>query len=304
MKTTTIKRLLSSIAALALAMIGASASANSTWNYDLVGHCPPLEGQGTYVAICDNQVSPALALTMSGWSTAPNTAADATFKAAKIYDYGYTYGLGVVATNLSAESSTATGPHAIDNALGTDAILLSFGQAVALDSLKIGWNGTDNPGTYDPGTGATAESSDISVLRYTGTAPPTPVMLGTSLSNLLTSGWQLVGNYGQVGRSGADNPTKPDNTALISSTVASSWWLISAYNPSYTIGYNASSPTTGTTPVSSSGYALTIGNDYFKLLSVAGTVGAPAQTPEPGSIALAGLGMIGLLALRRRQNPV
>jgi hypothetical protein len=219
---------------------------------------------------------------MSGWSTGTGTvsapSAGTTFAAAKIYDWG-SAGLGVVASN---ESSGSEGPHSADNKYGTDAFLLYFDKKVDLESVKIGWNGTDNPGSYD-----TAESSDISILAYTGNNPPASPTAGLKdlkLADLTSSGWTLVGNYGQVG-------SLANNTATITSTVTSSWWLISAYNSGYG---NAGS---------SSGLPLTAGNDYFKLLSVAGNNAPPPnQTPEPGSIALAGMGLLGLLASRRRKT--
>lgn len=284
MNSTDLKHLWPSFSGLALLLVGAPAIAATTWNYDLVGSCDPSSSGGVYVAECAPKTNPVLDLTMSGWSTGAGTisspSAGTTFAAAKIYDWG-SWGLGVVAGN---ESQSAAGPHAADNRYGTDALMLSFTSAVTLESVKIGWNGTDNAGSYDSN-----ESSDISVLAYRPSNPvaPAPVMAGQSISQLLGSGWELVGNYGQVGK-------LTNNTANIVGTggTSSSWWLISAYNSSYG------------SAASSSGYAVTEGNDYFKLLSVAGSTSPGGQTPEPGSMALAGLGIAGLIALRRRQKTV
>ena len=278
MKTTETKRFAPIAAAIAMMLVGTSALAATDWDYTLSGSslCNPATGSGTYVAEC-NATAPDL--TMSGWSTGTGTTSAPTagtaFAKAMIYDWG-SAGLGVVASN---ESSGATGPHATDNRFGTDAILLSFTNAIDLESVKIGWNGTDNAGTYDTG-----ESSDISILAYTGSTPPAPTMSGATLTNLTSSGWKLVGHYGQVG--GLAN-----NTAVITSAITSSYWLISAYSAGY-----------GSAGVSSSSKGITAGNDYFKLVSITGNNAPTQQTPEPGGLALVGLGLLGLMASRRRST--
>lgn len=219
----------------------------------------------------------ATAKSAQGWST---TGSGGTLQSACIHDYG-TNGYGIVNT-LEANPCTrepGTGPHAADNKSGTDMFQLNFATAVNLQMVKIGWNGTDNSGTYD-----TSPSSDISILAYTGNGTPAS-MAGKTLSGLLSSGWQLIGQYGQVGK-------LANNTATITSNVSSSWWLISAYS----IGF-------GNVP-SSSGYSLTGSNDYFKLLSVAGSPASPpsSNVPEPGSWALSGIAFLALIAISRRQK--
>lgn len=278
------RKLLTVTTGIALAIVSSSVIAATDWSYNLSTQCPPDNSSvGTHSSVCTVS-NPSL--TLSGWSTATGTisnpTAGTTFAAANIYDWGISSGLGIVAKN---ENSGSTGPHSADNRNGTDAFLLSFTNAVDLESIKIGWNGSDNTGTYDPGTSTNGllESSDISILAYTGKVPPSPSMSDASLATLTSSGWTLVGNYGQVGK-------LTDNTAIISSSITSSWWLISAYNASY-----------GNNPASSSGYALTTGNDYFKLLSVAGNNPPNNKTPEPGSMVLLGAGLLGMLVLRRRR---
>lgn len=177
------------------------------------------------------------------------------------------YGLAVEA----AGESTAEPYHAMDNNGTTDLILLDFGRVkVDLDSLTIGYKNTD---------------ADISVFRYIGTsASPTPA--GLLVTNMSSGGWELVGNYADLRTS--------DVRAVNSTDKSSSWWLISAYNE----GFGSSQE--------SSGGSLWSGNDYFKVLSVAGNVVTPPKpptnVPEPGSLALMGIAMAGFVATRRRKQ--
>jgi len=181
--------------------------------------------------------------------------------------------------------------HALDNAGSyTEGVLLTFSAATILTGIDLSYISGD---------------ADISVFRYTGTTAPTALTsTGAGLSAMNTAGWQLVGNYANLtqdstspyaynlinGATDSDSGSGVTPTAS-SSSVGSSWWLITAYNTSY-----------------GSGSGLSQGDDYFKLLSVAGTTCGtgtkpcgPSKVSEPGSLALAGLAMVGVFYSRRRR---
>jgi hypothetical protein len=163
--------------------------------------------------------------------------------------------------------------HAIDNEGRYEMALLTFEDKVRLTSLQIGWSQTD---------------SDMTVLAYTG-AYKTPLELAASLA---TSTWGTLSGWTTVAANLTDVALNT-NRSLSNTTVSSSYWLIGAYNPL--------------------GGTFTNGYDYVKLSKVTGVVttpctpGAPgcggsgdANVPEPGTLALFGAGLLGMIGLRRR----
>lgn len=158
--------------------------------------------------------------------------------------------------------------HAIDNNGRFEMAMLSFtGGAVNLTSANFSWAGSD---------------SDYTVMAYTG-AVGGEGLAGKTWGTL--TGWTVVGNY-------ASNSSGDKS---FSNTTYSSFWLIGAYNPLDNTNVS-SAPGVG------------LGLDSFKLASVSGnlcTTGTPGcgggggNVPEPGSLALMGIGLLGLMRMRK-----
>lgn len=165
--------------------------------------------------------------------------------------------------------------HSIDNNERYDMALLSFNSSVKLTSVTLGWHDQD---------------SDMTVMAYTGTDPFTVSgkLTGKTYDQLIGLGWERVGNYSDVVYHDPNNPNNNGGTATTGATVYSSYWLIGAYNP-LAAGTNE-------------GWSL--GNDNIKLASVTGLVKPPSdqQVPEPGSMALFGVALLGLFGLRKYQK--
>lgn len=108
--------------------------------------------------------------------------------------------------------------------------------------------------------------SDITVLAHDGIGDKS--LLNKTFAQLLENGWNFIGHYSNL----LTNQTK----AINSVDYFSSDWLITAYTP------EAGSPNNWS-----------FGNDYFKLSKLTGKVSLPGSVPEPSSILLLLLAMIG-----------
>ena len=180
-------------------------------------------------------------------------------------------GLGIKNNDAySGDTNEGKSPeHSIDNEQRYDMALLTFSELVKLTDLTLGW---------------TTNDSDVTVMAYKGSGKPT--LIGKTYSELVGLGWDSIGNYSDVGTT-----TKSINDK----GVFSSYWLIGAYNP-------LANPGGG--KVTENGKST---YDYIKLASVSGCSAKELgctppsnDAPEPGSMALFGLGLLGLVYQRKR----
>jgi hypothetical protein len=277
------------IAAVALCSVAVSpAWAQSTWTYSTFTEATNVGAVGN--TFTSTQSSTKLTV------TAYSTGSGGTFAAANVGNYGTGSGFGVrSATEIAAATgglvTNVTSPnHSMDNWNGTDLLALNFTNtagtaqaSVILTSLATGWHNTaTNSFNCGSTTVACGTDSDISLLRWSGAAAPTAIA-GKSIANLLSAGWVLVNNYADM----VDDANRATGLTASSTASASSWWLISAYNSSWgSTGANA---------------ALSDGNDFVKVLaSVSAVPVVRDSVPEPGSLALVAVALIGITSTRRR----
>lgn len=216
-------------------------------------------------------------------------------------------GTGTSSTSIAGDTYEAnTGEHALDNNQRNEMVLVNFGSTkVSVTNAAINWNGTDNKDYNN-----VYQDSDMTIMAYIGSGNALTALSALSWSSVgaqtNTSGvnsaannagkdWILIGNYDNVG---ASNGTSAGGSANVSTSVYSSFWLIGAYNPLGTANASFSDTTSGTT------------YDSFKLSAlsacVQGTAGCASadtnQVSEPGALALFGLALMGIAAVRRRET--
>ena len=199
-------------------------------------------------------------LTVTAWSS---DGTGSVYRDAAVNDQDSS-GFGIA--NRSEGTPAPPPGHSADNATpGVDMWQLNFSTAQALRSITLGWAGIDG---------------DFQVLRWGGTGAATSVS-GRTAGQLLTDGWVLMSTG--VGSDNVFNGTnaEPQTFNFNSGSIGSTSWLVSAYNSSW------------------AGSGWTDGTDEIKIRGI--TTSAPATSVSaPGTLALAGLGLLGAAFLRRR----
>lgn len=302
------KKLQISWVAAAVALVGAAlpgaASAQSTWNLISGGGCTQnASNSGNFGNSwgCTGSGNAGTAATAYAFSTQAGSSGAGTLQnvtAGTAYANAYmssqgTSGFG--AANRTEGLTPSSPDHAVDNnPTGSyDMIVLNFATSVILSQIGIGWS-------------SNASGADITIMRWTGGGSPTSTATVTTGGNtsLLQSGWTLVSSLADV--IGDNTSPYGGNARDTGASAASSWWMIAAFNTTLNTSNSCKTNNSGGTVAENANVGGVIkcddGDDAFKLNWLKTTVssGGGGTAPEPGSVALVGLALLGLTAARRR----
>ncbi len=202
-------------------------------------------------------------LTITGWADTGGSSDHILEQGdLKLYQASSGGGLGM----LNQDDPDNNPQHSVDNVSDSDMLLLSFTEAVSLEELSWTWQ----------------TSNDISVVGYTGGAGG-PSLAGNTWGQVLGQGWSGY-NHGDAALSGGWYQVLEPSASL-----TSKYWLVGAYNANFSSLTNIGN--------------LYGGNDGFKFSDATTTTSNPVnEVPEPGSMALFALGILGLARMRGRTS--
>ena len=182
----------------------------------------------------------------------------------------YTGGIGV---SNSVNPDTVVPQHAIDNNGAMDVVVFELPKGTDWDSFKINWDQVDSDVQAWVGGDSLAAGYDFTGVCFVAGC--------ASTKSLASLGFVEAPNTGGVA-------TSPNGGAFVNVPLNTSETLSSDQTGRYLI-------MAGDLGLGS----VTTGNDFFKISSVSATAGLKIL-PEPGSIALLGLGLAALGFSRRR----
>jgi hypothetical protein len=290
-------------ALMAAAALPGSASAQATWNIATTSYGGNCTQNGSNSGNFGNSwgCTSSASTNLTAYAFSTQAGSGGTLQSVSGSNYASAWmssqnasGFGVA--NRTEGLGAGSPDHAVDNnPTGSyDMIVLNFGTSVILNQVGIGWGNTSN-------------MADLTIMRWTGGGggPLTTAAVTTGgNASLLSSGWSLVSSLADV--VGDNISPYGTNARDTGAGAGSSWWMIAAFNTTLNTSNSCKKDNSGGTysegQYVNSTYKCDDGDDAFKLnwIKTSAAPGGGGGAPEPASVALVGLALLGMTAARRR----